>query len=129
MTSTQSGLNFNLKSWAEQDWSTTNEQQLSYQHRIIEADGLEQAHTLARIWQLDVIVLDGYKIVNPSQYLRSLQESEYLSALPLITLDTRTTEAANQIDGLNVYPCLLPAECRSVRDLMQVIQIATGLEH
>ena len=129
VTSTQSGLNFNLKSWAEQDWSTTNEQQLSYQHRIIEADGLEQAHTLARIWQLDVIVLDGYKIVNPSQYLRSLQESEYLSALPLITLDTRTTEAANQIDGLNVYPCLLPAECRSVRDLMQVIQIATGLEH
>lgn len=122
-----SSLDFNLKDWAEQNWSNAREQKPYYRHRIIEADGLEQAHTLARIWQLDVIVLDGYQIAEPSEYLRSLQKSEYLSALPLITLDTRTTEAANQIEGLNVYPCLLPAECRSVRDLMQVIQIATTL--
>lgn len=122
-----SGLDFNLKNWAEQEWSNANQQQSDYRHRIIEADGLEQAHTLARIWQLDVIVLDGHQIAAPSEYLRSLQKSEYLSALPLITLDTRTTEAANQIEGLNVYPCLLPVECRSVRDLMQVIQIATSL--
>lgn len=121
-----SGLNFNLKNWAEQDWSNISEQQ-SYQHRIIEADGLEQAHTLARIWRLDVIVLDGYQIIDPAEYLRSLQESEYLAALPLVTLDTRTTEAANQIEGFDVYPCLLPAECRSIKDLIQVIQIATGV--
>lgn len=119
------GLDFNLKKWAEQDWSNDNQEQLAYRYRIIEADGLEQAHTLARIWQLDVIVLDGYQIVNAPEYLRSLQKSEYLSALPLITLDTQTTEAANQTEGLNVYPCLLPAQCRSIRDLMQVIQIAT----
>lgn len=112
------GLDFNLKHWAEQDWSN--------RHRIIEADGLLQAHTLARIWQLDVIVLDGHQIANPQKYLRSLQDSEYLSALPLVTLDTKTTEAANQIEGLNVYPCLLPAERRSFKDLIQVIQIATG---
>ncbi len=112
--------NFDLKSWSDD-----NEQQVNYQHRIIEADSLEQAHTLARIWQLDVIVLDSYQIVNPAQYLRSLQESEYLAALPLITLDTKTTEAANQIEGLKVYPCLLPAKHCRVEDLMQVIQIAT----
>jgi signal transduction histidine kinase len=121
------GLDFSLKTWAEQDWSYDLQQQSDYRHRIIEADGLEQAHTLARIWQLDVIVLDGYQISDADQYLRSLQESEYLSALPLITLDTKTTEAANQIEGLNVYPCLLPHECRSIKDLMQVIQIATGI--
>ena len=119
------GLDFDLKKWAEQDWSNDEQPQLPYRHRIIEADGLEQAHTLARIWQLDAIVIDGYQIINPEQYLRSLQKSEYLSALPLITLDTKTSEAANQIEGLNVYPCLLPAQCRSVKDLMQVIQIAT----
>ena len=119
------GLDFKLKKWAEQDWSNNNPEQLAFRHRIIEADGLEQAHTLARIWQLDVIVLDGYQIVDAPKYLRSLQESEYLSSLPLITLDTKTTEAANQIEGLNVYPCLLPAQCRSIKDLMQVIQIAT----
>ena len=124
----QEGLNNNLKHWVEQDWSNYDGQQLNYRHRIIEADGLEQARTLARIWQLDVIVLDGHQIANPDRYLRSLQRSEYLSALPIITLDTKTTEAANRIEGLNVYPCLLPAQCRSIKDLMQVIQIATGKE-
>lgn len=121
-------LDFNLKDWAEQDWfNIDGEQKPHYQHRIIEADGLEQAHTLARIWKLDIILLDGYQIANPAEYLRSLQESEYLATLPIVTLDTKTTEAANQVEGLNVYPCLLPAECRSVKDLMQVIQIATGI--
>ena len=120
-TNRDHGSNFNLK-----NWSDNNKQQTNYQYRIIEADSLEQAHTLARIWQLDVIVLDSYQIVQPDIYLRSLQESEHLAALPLITLDTRTTEAANQIEGLNVYPCLLPARHCSVEDLMQVIQIATG---
>ena len=121
------GLNFNLKNWAEQDWTSISKEH-HYQHHIIEADGLEQAHTLARIWKLDVIVLDGHQIADPAQYWRSLQASEYLAALPIVTLDTRTTEAANQIEGLNVYPCLLPADCRSIKELMQVIQIATGLE-
>ena len=80
---------------------------------------------LARIWQLDAIVLDGYLIKNPLEYLRSLQESEYLAKLPLIVLDAKTSAAANQIESLNVYPCLVPAECRNIADLMQVIQIAT----
>lgn len=93
-------------------------------HRIISADSLEQADTLARIWQLDVVILDGYQIAQPETYLRSLGKSQHLSNLPLITLDAKTTEAANQ-QGLNVYPCLLPAQHRSVEDLLQVIEIAT----
>ena len=119
-----SHVNFNLKHWVEQDWSNSHEDDC--RHRIIEADGLEQAHTLARIWKLDAVVLDGYQIINCQQYLRSLQQSKYLSALPLIVLDTKTTEAANQIEELNVYPCLLPAEGRSIKDLIQVVQIATN---
>ena len=101
-----------------------NTQQL-VRHRIIEADSLEQADTLARIWQLDVVILDGYQIAQPETYLRSLRKSQHLSNLPLITLDAKTTEAANQQEGLNIYPCLLPAEHRSVEDLLQVIEIAT----
>ena len=112
-------MSFDLKRWSD------SEQQVGSQHRIIEADSLEQAHSLARIWELDVVILDGDRIIEPIAYLRSLLESEYLAALPLITLDARTTEAANQIEGLSVYPCLLPAEHRSIEDLMQVIQIAT----
>lgn len=120
-TNCENSSHFNLKSWSDQ-----NEQQGNYQHRIIEADSLEQAHTLARIWKLDVIILDSYQITDPSKYLLSLLESEHLSALPLITLDKRTTEAANQIEGLNIYPCLLPAKDCRLEDLMQVIEIATG---
>ncbi|MBW4535901.1 MAG: hypothetical protein KME09_18340 [Pleurocapsa minor HA4230-MV1] len=112
-------LNFDLKSWSD-----SYEKQTGYQHRIIEADSLEQAHNLARIWQLDAIILNGHQIAQPSLYLRSLQESEHLATLPLITLDTRITEAANQIEGLNVYPCLLPAQQCNIADLIQVIQIA-----
>ena len=123
-------LDFNLKDWAERDWTNQNNapdnpEKNNYRCRIIEADGLEQAHMLARIWQLDAIVLDGYLIKNPLEYLRSLQESEYLAKLPLIVLDAKTSAAANQIESLNVYPCLVPAECRNIADLMQVIQIAT----
>ncbi|MEY2832805.1 MAG: hypothetical protein RLZZ574_2063, partial [Cyanobacteriota bacterium] len=112
-------LDFDLKSWSD-----SYEKQTGYQHRIIEADSLEQAHNLARIWQLDAIILNGHQIAQPSLYLRSLQESEHLATLPLITLDTRITEAANQIEGLNVYPCLLPAQQSNITDLIQVIQIA-----
>jgi len=125
---TRSSLDFNLKNWAEKDWSNIGENPCEYQYRIIEADGLEQAHTLARIWKLDVIIIDGYQINEPKKYLQSLQQSSYLATLPLITLDTKTTEAANLVEGLKIYPCLLPNECRSINDLIQVIGIATGLK-
>ncbi|MEO1692253.1 MAG: histidine kinase dimerization/phospho-acceptor domain-containing protein [Cyanobacteria bacterium J06631_6] len=111
--------NFDLKSWSD-SYGLQN----GSQHRIIEADSLEQAHNLARIWRLDAIVLNGYQIAQPDLYLRSLQRYHHLATLPLITLDTRTTEAANQIEGLNIYPCLLPAQQCRVEDLIQVIQIA-----
>ena len=113
--------NFDLKSFSDSCGLSTN-----YQHRLIEADSIEQAHNLARIWQIDAIILNGCQIANSRQYLRSLQEYTSLASLPLITLDTKTTEAANQIEGLNVFPCLLPSQCRSIEDLIQVIQIAIG---
>ncbi|MEM6611427.1 MAG: histidine kinase dimerization/phospho-acceptor domain-containing protein [Cyanobacteria bacterium P01_C01_bin.72] len=117
--SRQRNSNFDLKSWSD-----SFELQNGYQHRIIEADSLEQAHNLARIWRLDAIILNGEQIAQPDLYLRSLQEYQHLATLPLITLDTQTTEAANQIEGLNVYPCLLPAQQCRIEDLIQVIQIA-----
>jgi CheY-like chemotaxis protein len=99
----------------------------SLHHRVIEADSLEQGEILARIWQLDVILLDGSLLPEPLQYLHTLREYELLAALPLVTLDAKTTEAANQVDGLSVFPCLVPADQRSLADLVQVIQIAAGI--
>ena len=119
---------FNLKYWAEQDWANYDAgvDGNNYHCRIIEADGLEQADMLARIWHLDTIVLDGSSLKEPLAYLRSLQASEDLATLPLVTLDAITTAAANQVEGLKVYPCLLPAASRNNHDLMQVIQIAAA---
>ena len=122
-----SNSNFNLKDWAERDW--INDRSDRYNYRIIEADGLEQADMLASIWHLDTIVLDGSGLKEPLTYLRSLHKCGTLAALPLVTLDSATTEAANKIEGLAIYPCLIPAKSRNTVDLMQVIQIAAGINN
>ncbi len=128
-TEATSNLDFDLKDWAEKDWTNGHSQdglQYNYRCRIIEADGLEQADMLARIWQVDAIVLDGHLIKNSIEYLRSLQKLEHLANLPLIVLDAKTSAAASQVHGLHVYPCLVPTKCISIADLMEVIQIATA---
>jgi CheY-like chemotaxis protein len=116
ITSVNSKLDFSLKAGLDH-----------LDHRIIEADCLEQGELLARIWQIDAILLDGSVLDDPVSFLRSLKNSEFLAALPLVTLDAKTTAAANQIEGLSVFPCLVPAEERTIMDLAQVIQIAAGI--
>ncbi len=97
-----------------------------FNHRIVEADDLEQADTIARVWHIDVVVLDGKVLQDPLAYLRSLGQCETLSTLPLVTLDAKTTKAANRINGLSVFPCLIPDQEQSFKTLLQVIQIAAG---
>ena len=106
-----------------------NEHLSGLNHRVLEADSLEQGEILARIWQIDAIVLDGRILQEPVRYLRSLKKSTSLSSLPLVTLDTKTTEAANQIEGLAVFPCLLPENKSNLANLVQVIQIAAGINN
>ncbi|MCU0532661.1 MAG: ATP-binding protein [Hydrococcus sp. Prado102] len=116
-SSTDNGLGFKI------DLALVN--QLSQMnHRIIEADDLEQAEMLASVWNIDVIVLEGSISETSLDYLRSLGECEQLSKLPLITLDAKTTEAANRVGNLYVFPCLLSANNQNGDRLLQVIQIA-----
>ena len=76
-------------------------------YRILEAEDLEQAELLVRIWQPDVILLDANSsLPNPAAFLQQMCEFPSLSALPIVTLDLQTTQAANQIPGLTVFPCL-----------------------
>lgn len=98
----------------------------SLSHHIIEADSLEQAHLLAGIWDIDAIIWDGVTLKSPETYLESFAESDILASIPVITLDAKTTAAANKIANLVVFPCLLPAKERSIQQLTQVIQIAAG---
>ncbi len=101
--------------------------------RILEADDLIQGELLARIWQPDVIVLQSLcGVESPLEFLKHITQYECLNNLPLITLDSSTTELANQVDRLSVFPCLLDhlnTESNSVIEsaLLQVIQLATGM--
>lgn len=105
--------------------------------RVLEADDLDQAELLARIWRPDLIVLDSTsQLQNPSDFIQQLSQSQSLGSLPLITLDPATTQLANQVKKLSVFPCL----AASSRDenathgnpllasaLWQVIQVAAGM--
>jgi signal transduction histidine kinase/DNA-binding NarL/FixJ family response regulator len=105
--------------------------------RILEADDIGQAELVARIWRPDVIVLDDTShLENPSAFVEQLSLSESLGSLPLITLDPTTTQLANQVKKLSVFPCLAigsPDDSR-ISDpplvasaLWQVIQVAAGM--
>ncbi len=105
--------------------------------RVLEADDLGQAELVARIWRPDAIVLDGTsQLQNPLAFIEQLSRSRNLGSLPLVTLDPATTQLANQVKGLSVFPCLAT---RSPDDsetsgtglvpsaLWQVIQVAAGM--
>jgi signal transduction histidine kinase/DNA-binding response OmpR family regulator len=96
----------------------------SSHHRIIEADSLEQADLLTRIWKLDVVVIDGTILKNPLEYLRSLKEHHDLASLPLVILDAKTTKIANQISNLSVFPCLIFDREQNLAKVLEVIEIA-----
>lgn len=95
-------------------------------YRILEADDLEQAELLARLWLPDVVVLDG-AISEPLAYLQQLRQYRRLPNLPLVTLDTEVTQAATQIPELSVFPCPLVEADLSLDTLITVLQTAAGI--
>ncbi len=99
-------------------------------HRILEADDLEQAELLARVWHLDVVLLSE-AIPNPEAFLQKLSQHPRLASLPLVTCDITTTQAASGLTKLSVFPCLIPSSNSSDRigktdTLLSVLQIAAG---
>lgn len=96
-------------------------------YRVLEADDLDQAELLARVWHLDVVLLDSTKLTDSLAYLKQFASYKNLTALPIVTLDHQTTEAANHIKGLSVYPCLAVDHLSRIAALLQVIQVAAGM--
>ena len=96
-------------------------------YRVLEADDLEQAELLARVWHPDVVLLDAAQVADPRELLTQFSLHPHLISLPLVTLDHPTTEAANQVTGLSVYPCLAPDNPSKMAALLQVIQVAAGI--
>lgn len=105
----------------------------THRYRVLEADDLEQAELLARVWKPHVVLLDGI-LAKPAAFLEQLSQQPFLAALPLVTLDAATTQAANRLPELSVFPCLLPLEADDTPDtepsevptLLQVLQVAAG---
>jgi signal transduction histidine kinase/DNA-binding response OmpR family regulator len=98
----------------------------SQNYRVVEADDLEQAELLAQVWKPNIVLLDA-AIPDPIEYLKLLGNCSFLASLPLVTLDPITTQAANQVQGLSVFPCLAPvADTSESSALLQVIQVAAG---
>lgn len=81
------------------------QQPLLPEHRVIEVDDFDQAELLTRVWQFDVVLLDG-EIKQPQAYLQQLRRRSCLAAIPLVTCDVETTQTASQMTGLSVFPCL-----------------------
>ncbi|XGV95692.1 MAG: ATP-binding protein [Leptolyngbya sp. BL-A-14] len=103
----------------------------SCQYRILEADDLEQAELLARVWKPNVVLLDGV-LADAELYFRLYCQHIFLASLPLVTIDQTTSQVANQTQGLLVFPCLSPSgdpctiEPAETSALLQAIQIAAG---
>ncbi len=102
-------------------------------HRVVEVDDLDQAELLARVWRFDVVLLDA-EMPATETYLRKLSQYPRIAALPLVTCDVATTQAASQIPELSVFPCLLTPVApdqrvgnRKTDDLLSVLQIASGV--
>ncbi len=91
-------------------------------HRIVEASDLDQAELLARIWKPDLLLIDESELNDPLTFLEDLRQ-RCLAVLPLVTLTPEITQAANQLSGLTVFPCLAPSDPLK---LLQVIQVAAG---
>jgi signal transduction histidine kinase/CheY-like chemotaxis protein len=90
-------------------------------YRIVQADDLQQAETIAKVWKIDVIIFDG--TAKDISYIRSLSECGNLASLPLITLDAKTTEFANQFSHLKVFPCFVTPSEEGLVNLWEVVQI------
>lgn len=113
---------------------------LPTEYRIIEADDLAQANLLAKIWQPNVILIERrYNSMTPVEFINKLSQYSALAAIPLVTMDSEITQAANQVKKLSVFPYLafdkndnylterkLNYEYFNSR-LCQVISIAAGM--
>ncbi|HAZ49054.1 MAG TPA: hybrid sensor histidine kinase/response regulator [Cyanobacteria bacterium UBA11369] len=98
-----------------------------HHYRVLEADDLEQAELLARIWHPRVVLLER-EIADPLNYLQQLSQHQALAILPLVTLDRAIALAANQVKGLSVFPCLEPPGSPSETSaVLQAIQLAAGM--
>lgn len=96
--------------------------------RILEAEDLEQADMLARIWHPNAVLLDTGGCEIPDEYLQQLSACRPVAALPLIVLDAQVAQTAHELGSLTVFPCLIADEAKPTEAVWSAIQVAAGIE-
>lgn len=94
--------------------------------RVLEADDLEQASLLARIWQPNVILLER-AICEPLDFLQQLTEYPSLVDLPIVTLDAAIAQVADRLGQLNIFPCLPNPQEPTAEVFLSVLHVAAGV--
>jgi signal transduction histidine kinase/DNA-binding response OmpR family regulator len=95
-------------------------------YRALEADDLEQADLLARVWHPDALLIDRMNLDDPLSYLQQLSHYPTLAALPIITLDLQMAEVADRVSELAVFSWLTPPSHRYPAPVLQMMQLAAG---
>ncbi|WP_071518711.1 hybrid sensor histidine kinase/response regulator [Geitlerinema sp. PCC 9228] len=150
LTVLQLNIETDRHNWSEQfqkqhrDW-LDRMNGILHQHgcRILEAEDLEQAEVLGRIWQPNAVLLMPYSANSDrnqsaadssstsssssptdgvERFLQQMMQMSPLDSLPLITLDSYTTQVANRVVAANentnmqVFPCLAAETFASAAD-------------
>ncbi|HIK28896.1 MAG: ATP-binding protein [Oscillatoriaceae bacterium SKW80] len=100
-----------------------------HHYRVLEADDLEEAELLARVWQPNVVLLNSVGgLKAPVSFFKKLSQYSSLASVPLVTLEEEIARAANQVRGLSVfYGFWKPGNKAAPSALLRVLQIATGM--
>ncbi|MGP1382443.1 MAG: ATP-binding response regulator [Thainema sp.] len=110
--------------------------QLLHTHHchVLEADDLDQAEMLARVWKPNVLLI-GTLSVDPLVYLQQLSDHEFLSTLPIVPLTPEFATVIDQVPQLRLFPYQPNAIATSIsvhldgKALLRMIQTAVGLTH
>lgn len=110
--------------------------QLLHTHHchVLEADDLDQAEMLARVWKPNVLLI-GTLAVDPLVYLQQLSDHEFLATLPIVPLKPEFATFADQVPHLRLFPYQADAIATPItvhldgKALLRTIQTAVGLTH
>lgn len=94
-----------------------------HHHRIVEADDLEQAEVLARVWQPHLMVLDC-RWTNPVTSIQELANHEVLTSMPVVVLG-RAIAWSEQEGPERIFPCTVRPDGEiNAGEFLQTIQRA-----
>jgi signal transduction histidine kinase/CheY-like chemotaxis protein len=100
-----------------------------YHCHLLEADDLDQAEMIARVWKPSILLISPCR--EPLAYLQQLRDREFLATLPIIPLATDVTTIVQELPQLKLFPCQTGKSSTDPQMLeptvlIKTMQMATG---